>query len=299
VSFALLFSGQGAQHASMLAWLPKTLPAALHAQLGQDWRIRLNDPAWAGRNALAQPLLTGLALTAWSLLNVELDAPAAVAGYSVGEVAAFSAAGMYDSTTALDLARQRAACMDHAAALSATGMLGVTGLTPDNTFRLCRDFGLVVAIRNGIDSVVLGGTQASIPPAIETAKLLGARCTPLNVALASHTHWMEAASAPFSEALGRVEFKRPRCPLFSNADGRIASPEQARTAMVRQLTHTVRWDECMEGIASRQVACVLEIGPGQALARMWNQRYPHISARSVDEFRSLRSIVDWVSRQSS
>jgi [acyl-carrier-protein] S-malonyltransferase len=52
----------------------------------------------------------------------------------------------------------------------------------------------------------------------------------------------------------------------------------------------------MEGIAARRVSCVLEIGPGQALARMWNERFPQIPARSADEFRSAAGIAAWVAR---
>ena len=52
----------------------------------------------------------------------------------------------------------------------------------------------------------------------------------------------------------------------------------------------------MDHIHSRHLGCVLEIGPGAALARMWNQRFPDVQARSVDEFRSVSAITDWVLR---
>ena len=69
MSLALLLPGQGAQHAGMLPWLdtqPEAQPAlmALAAQLGNDWRGSLDDPAWLHANAVAQPLLTGIALAA-------------------------------------------------------------------------------------------------------------------------------------------------------------------------------------------------------------------------------------------
>ena len=52
----------------------------------------------------------------------------------------------------------------------------------------------------------------------------------------------------------------------------------------------------MENIHARRVRCVLEVGPGTALARMWNQRYPDIPARSADEFSAAASVVAWVQR---
>jgi [acyl-carrier-protein] S-malonyltransferase len=61
-----------------------------------------------------------------------------------------------------------------------------------------------------------------------------------------------------------------------------------------QLRGELRWDECMENVMGRQVRCVLEIGPGQALARMWSQRYPGVPARACDDFRSAEAIAAWL-----
>src|SRR5690349_3181970 len=102
MGYALVFSGQGLQHPGMLGWLaPDETLQQLDDELGAGWRARLADPAWAGRNDRAQLLLTGLALAAWSQLAPRLPPPAIVAGYSVGELAAFSAAGVFARDTAL------------------------------------------------------------------------------------------------------------------------------------------------------------------------------------------------------
>ncbi|NML16482.1 ACP S-malonyltransferase [Azohydromonas caseinilytica] len=296
--FALVFAGQGMQHAGMLPWLARGDGVrAVEQQLGEDWRERLADPAWAGRNANAQVLLTGLGLAAWTQLAPLLPPPAMVAGYSVGEMAAFCAAGVYDVPTALSLAQQRAACMDAAAAREATGLLGVTGLAPAGVAALCARFDLEVAIRNGYDSVVLGGRRSALEAALQDAERQGARCTPLNVALASHTRWMREAAEAFERALAPVALSRPRVPLLSNALGRVRDAAQARQALVEQIARTVQWEDCMEALAAQRVDAVLEIGPGQALAKMWQQRCPDIPARSADEFRSAAAVAKWVLAQ--
>jgi [acyl-carrier-protein] S-malonyltransferase len=300
MSFALLFSGQGMQHPAMLPWLAEDDSVrAVERLLGRDWRSRLSDVAWAGRNAHAQPLLTGLGLAAWAQLAPALPDPAAVAGYSVGELAAFAAAGVYDGVTAVALAQQRAALMDQTAGDTATGLLGVNGLSGQPLERLCADFGLAVAIRNGIDSVVLGGPRAALAAAADAARLQGAHGSALNVGLASHTPWMAAAARAFAACIEPLPFRPPRILLFGNAEGCAIKAAQLKPALARQIDHTVRWDACMENIAARRVRCVLEIGPGQALARMWNQRHAQIPARSVDEFRSLEAVRDWVERHVS
>jgi [acyl-carrier-protein] S-malonyltransferase len=252
------------------------------------------DPAWAGRNAHAQPLLTGLALAAWHQLSPLLPPPVVVAGYSVGELAAFHAAGVFDAPTALALARQRAACMDAAAAQADTGLLAVTGLVGDALAALCARWDLDEALRNGPDSVVLGGLRAGVDAAQPAAEGQGARCTRLNVALASHTRWMRPAAEAFAQVLQGVTLQRPRVPLLSNALGRVRDAAQAREALSAQIARTVRWDECLEAVAAQRVDAVLEIGPCQALARMWQQRHPDIPARSVDEFRSVGAVAKWL-----
>ncbi len=296
MSFALLFSGQGNQHPAMLPWLADgELVRNTCARLGvDDWRRALADPQWAERNGNAQTLLTGLALAAWAQLAPLVPPPAAVAGYSVGELAAFSAAGVIDAGAAAALAPQRAEAMDRCAARAPGGLLAVSGLSEQKLEQLRIDAGLELAIRNGNASVVLGGPIAALNDAERMAMAAGAQCTRLRVNVASHTPWMREAAESFSLALAQVPFHAPRALLFSNAGDRIRDAGSARLALAAQIAQTVRWDECMENIMARQVRCVLEVGPGQALARMWSQRYPGVPARACDDFRSAAAIAAWL-----
>jgi [acyl-carrier-protein] S-malonyltransferase len=298
MGYALLFTGQGAQHPGMLPWLQRDdAVAAMEHHLGDDWRDRLADPAWAGNNAHAQVLLTGLALAAFHQLTTELGPPAVVAGYSVGELAAFAAAGVFDTTTALHLAVQRAACMDAAGARCATGLMAVSGHAPDGLQPLCQAFDLEVAIRIGPDRAVLGGPLQALAAAGPMAQALGLQVTPLNVALASHTRWMRPAAQAFGAVLRGAPLRAPHTPLVSAVRGRVLTADQAGEALERQIEQTVRWDECLERVAAQRVDAVLEIGPQQALAQMWNERWPGVPARSADEFRSCAAAVAWVRKQ--
>ena len=101
--YAVLFPGQGGQHAGMLPWLesePASAPilAAMARRLGDDWRARLEDQDWRHSNAVAQPLVTGTSLAAWAALEPMLPVPPTiVAGYSVGELAAAACARAFDA----------------------------------------------------------------------------------------------------------------------------------------------------------------------------------------------------------
>ena len=296
MGFAIVFTGQGSQHPAMLPWLAEdALVRDTCARLAiTDWRSGLADPAWAEANAKAQVLLTGLALAAWQQIASALPAPAAVAGYSVGELAAFSAAGVFDARQALDLAGLRAQAMDRCGQQVPGGLLAVSGLTMDALERLCADTGCALAIRNGLDTAVIGGPLAALQQAESAAALRGARVRRLGIGIASHTPWMREAADAFAEILAHHPAHRPRTALFSNALGRVQNEAQARTALATQIASTVRWTDCMEDLYARAPHCVLEIGPGQALARLWNQRYPDVPARSCDDFRSAQAVTAWV-----
>jgi len=299
MSYALVFSGQGMQHAAMLPWLQDSELLGLTGQLlgRSDWRASLADEAWAQNNRHAQVLLTGLALAAWQELSPALPSPAAVAGYSVGELPAFAAAGVFDNATALGLATQRALAMDRCAQAQPGGLLAVTGLSDEHIAAICAASRASLAIHNGDHAHVLGAPLAGLNTAQAMALQAGAKCTRLKVGLASHTPWMQAASQAFDQHLSTVQLRPPSLPLFSNAQAeRVNKQEQARQALAMQISGTVRWSACMEQIHARQVRCVLELGPGASLARLWNERYPELPARSADEFRSASAIIDWMHR---
>lgn len=294
--YALVFSGQGTQHPAMLPWLQDdAIVRRMCEQLGvQDWRAATADPAWAHRNAVAQTLLTGLALAAWAQLGPGLPPPAAIAGYSVGELAAFSAAGVFDADTALDLSCRRAAAMDRCAAQAPGGLLAVSGAMEATIAAVCAATGLSVAIRNGPAAVVLGGPLGGLARAEAMLADQGLRCARLKVGLASHTPSMREAASEMAGVLHGLPLQPPRILLFSNAADRVRDADAAARALAAQIATTVRWDECMEHLHARRVDAVLELGPGSALARLWNERYPDTPARSCDEFRSVAGVRQWL-----
>jgi [acyl-carrier-protein] S-malonyltransferase len=300
MSLALLFAGQGTQHAAMLPWLESCAEAApmlarVGGWLGADWRDRLVEAEWAQSNAVAQPLLTGLGLAAWQGLANRLPVPTVIAGYSVGELAAFCAAGVFDAVQAMALAGDRAAAMNRSAAGNETGLLSVQGLDGKALQAACERHGLGLALRLAADRAVLGGLSAALVLAEGELSAAGARCTRLPVRVASHTRWMSAAADEFETRLGAVAMASPHSILVCNQSGAAErEPGRLKHLLARQIATTVLWDNCMDAIAERRVRCVLEVGAGHALTNLWRDRYPDVPARSVDEFRSASAIALWV-----
>jgi [acyl-carrier-protein] S-malonyltransferase len=304
VSLGLLIPGQGTQHPAMLPWLlqdttPDHALDRLAATLGADWRTRLGDHAWATRNEVAQPLLTGLALALWARLRAHLPAPVAVAGYSVGEVAAFSIAGVFDANTAMDLALARAQAMNTAAARHpAGGLLAVRGLVADALAPALQHHGLAVAIQLGPQHCIVGGAATALDAAEREWIAGGVSCTRLSVRIASHTSMLAEAVPALATVVEAQPFSAPRTTLICNATGEaVRRPAALRDAFARQVAQTVPWDRCMEAMAERGVQCVLELGPGTTLSKLWRERFPAIASRSADEFTSPEAVIDWGRQQ--
>jgi [acyl-carrier-protein] S-malonyltransferase len=300
MGLALLFSGQGGQHPGMLPWLLGASPPpaldALDRHLGPAWRTRLGDPGWLYANAVAQPLLTALGIAAWSAIADRLPKADVVAGYSVGELGAYAAAGVLDAADAVDLACVRAAAMDGCVAGQDTGLMSVQG--PQALDVATASPSLSLAIRISEDRVIVGGPVATLAEAGARWSAQGLRCARLPVGLASHTPAMEAAAARVAAQLAGLALRPPRTTVVCNFTGSGSRSLPALAAALSgQIASTVLWDDCMDSIAERRVTCVLEVGPGAALASMWRERHPHIPARSVDEFQHLDGVVSWARRQ--
>lgn len=298
MSLALLCPGQGAQHAAMFDRV-RELPAArdvlasASAVLGRDVFAAAADEARFD-NALAQPLLCAATLAHWHGLREALPAPLLVAGYSIGELAAHAVAGGFDAGTCLALAAQRAHLMDTASPADA-GMQAVLGLERHTLQPLCEAHGAHVAIANGRDHFIVGGTQPSLQALDDAARAQSAEIRPLPVHVPAHTPLLHAAVAPFAAALDASALLAPRLPLLAGIDAR---PVRDRAAAVHtlsaQLAQTIEWAQVMRQAFERGARVFLQLGPGNALARMVAPSYPCCEVRAVEEFQSLDGAAAWV-----
>ncbi len=309
---AILFSGQGNQQPAHLEALRQALPIAksiteaLAEHIPDVWQMPDVPLALLQTNRIAQPLIFASQLALWQQLAQRLPRPVAVAGYSLGEMAACCVAGCFGAEEGIALCAERAAAMD-ACIDTPAGLLAIAGLPAASSEALAADYGLAVAIRNGPDHLVLGGPEPGLQRAAQQAEHLGAaRVVRLGVTTPSHTPWLAAAAQRFATHLAthlasphlEPHPQRLTTPVLSAIDGRPASQSQAALqALARQIDHPLDWTACQDAIAERQPDAILEIGPGNALARMWAERHPHIPVRAGDEFRSVEGIVEWVEKQ--
>jgi [acyl-carrier-protein] S-malonyltransferase len=190
------------------------------------------------------------------------------------------------------LAQDRAALMEAAVRGSDTGMLAISAVAEAEVLAACP--GLECAIRIDPDNNVFGGQRDALVAA-ERALQHRAQFKRICVALASHTSWMRSAAQAFLPLVEAATLRAPECPIALNATG--STSRNARVlgpALAAQIGQCVEWGACMGAVAERMPDCVIEIGGGNALARMWAARHPRVPVRSLDEFRTVEGAAAWI-----
>lgn len=308
MTLALLCSGQGPQHAGMFALTgdaPEAAHLFEHAAALLDGRdphtlVLTATPALLHRNRVGQILCTLQALAAAAALRDVLSRPIIVAGYSVGELAAWGVAGRIARTDVLDLAADRAEAMD-AATTPGDGLLFVRGLSRQAVDGLCARHGVAVAIVNPGDGFVLGGSGSSLDALADEARAMKARrIVRLDVAVASHTRRLTTASTAFRQRLGQLaEMRQPdgAMRLLSGVDGSpVLSTETGLDKLAAQISQTVQWADCLQACIEVGASSFLELGPGSALSEMVATAYPGVATRSLQDFRTIDGARTWLAR---
>jgi [acyl-carrier-protein] S-malonyltransferase len=301
MSYALLCPGQGGQHAGMAKHL-EGLPAAesvfsaAATALGADVRRCLGGDIF--ENAVAQPLIAIAQLATWSAVRDELPVPLGVAGYSLGELAAYGVADALDAACLARLARARAGLMDEAARAQPGSMVALRGISRREVEALCRRFGAEISIVIAEDAFVLGASEADTAGIEAEAVAGGLQVTCLRVGVASHTSRLASAVEPLRSVLSSAALRAPRFPVVAGIDGSwVRGPERAIATLAAQVARTVEWTQCMDALHERGCRLCLELGPGAALSKLMRDRYPDVEARSVEEFGSLAGATRWLERQ--
>lgn len=301
MKLAILCSGQGTQHASMFeliatdAIAQETLAEA-NAAAGFDVLSTARSSPDIFRNAIAQPLLCAYATAAWSALEPHLPAPALFAGYSVGELAAYGCAGALATSDTVRLACERAAFMD-ADSQGATGLVALRGLPRRSVDTLCATYGVGLAIVNGEEQYVVGGQAPALDKFESQFVALGGTTQRLKVTVAAHTRSLTSAAKRLHAALASSRITTPATPVVAGISGAlVVDREAAITTLARQVCSTVQWSACLDTAFERGCRVFVELGPGNALARMVRERFKDVAARSLAEFRSLDGVALWVER---
>ncbi len=307
MTIAAVFPGQGSQSVGMLSELATSHPVVNETfseasdVLGYDLgRLIAEGPAETlNQTERTQPALLATGIAVWrvwrSAGGVE---PVALAGHSLGEYTALVAGEALGFADALELVRLRGQAMQAAVPAGAGAMAAVLGLEQATLARLCEqagDGGVVApANLNAPGQIVIAGERNAVETVARLAQEAGAkRVVPLAVSVPSHCELMRPAAAQLAQALADVEIHSPRIPVLNNADVAAPSdPGAIRDALVRQLTHPVRWVEVVGKLRSGYDAQrVLELGPGRVLSGLMRRIDRGITALPVYDGASLEAAL--------
>jgi [acyl-carrier-protein] S-malonyltransferase len=126
---------------------------------------------------------------------------------------------------------------------------------------------------NSPEQIVISGSKAAVEKAAELAKQRGAkRAIMLPVSAPFHCALMQPAQDRLADDLRALAFHRMEVPVVTNLDAKLVrDPGQARDALIRQVTETVRWVDCMRVLIQRGVEAFVEVGPGKVLCGLMRQ----------------------------
>ncbi|MFC6884028.1 MULTISPECIES: ACP S-malonyltransferase [Actinomadura] len=245
--------------------------------------------------AVAQPLLVAAALAAHGALYEDgATAPDAVAGHSVGELAAAAIAGVLSPESALVLVRERGRAMAEAAAVAETGMTAVLGGDADEVLAAIERHGLTPANVNGAGQVVAAGTTERLA-AFADDPPPKARLRPLSVAGAFHTEHMAPAVDTLARLTAGAPVADPAVTLLQNRDGAaVGSGREFVGRLAAQVSAPVRWDACMASMRDLGVTAIIELPPAgtlTGLARRELRGVELLALKTPDDLERARELV--------
>jgi [acyl-carrier-protein] S-malonyltransferase len=299
---AFIFPGQGSQAVGMGKALALAFPEARAVfdaaddALGEALsKVCFEDPDELLRHtAHTQPALLTTSIAAHAVFSRRFALqPVLLAGHSLGEYSALVAAGAMSLGDGVRSVRARGTFMQEAVPHGLGSMSAVLGLEPGRVAELCAlaAQGEVVSCANFNEpsQTVIAGHTAAVERASELLKAAGARrVLPLPVSAPFHCALMEPVVTRLAAVLDQVSFRAPRAPVVTNVEATPnADPSRTRELLLRQVTGSVRWIECVQALEQAGVTRVVELGPGRVLSGLVKRISKRIECFNVEDPASL------------
>lgn len=306
MKLAFVFPGQGSQTVGMMDSFAdnEVVQAALKTAndaLGEDLKEMIHAGPAEDLNMTVntQPaMLTSSVAIYQAWLAMGGKKPEVMAGHSLGEYSALTAAGVFDLTDAVRLVRFRAKVMQEAVPVGKGGMAAIIGLTDEVVTNVCHEAsseGIVEPVNfNSPGQVVIAGEKAAVEKACELAKAQGAkRALVLPVSAPFHSSLMKPASVALKGKLEETAMNAPQIDVVANVDVKVHTEKEAIIdALAAQAAGAVQWVKTIEAFKAMGVTHIVECGPGRVLAGLIKRIDSSIVVKNINSQESLVAVLE-------
>src|SRR5271165_1169084 len=310
---AFIFPGQASQYSGMGKELAEKYPAAraIFDEADKALGFSISRICFEGTDEdlklteNTQPALVTVSTAAWRVLESAGIKPDYVAGHSLGEYSALVAAGSLQFADAVRLVHKRGQYMQDAVPPGQGAMAAILGVSTavvaDACKRAAEGAVCTAANLNSPDQTVISGDAAAVKRAVEIASQSGAkRAVMLPVSAPFHSALMMPAQEKLEKDLRATTFADPHVPVVTNVDAdTIKKGDEAREALIRQVTMPVRWEESMRMLLDEGVNTFIEVGPGRVLTGIMRQIERSVTTLNVEDEKSLQATVDRITAAKS
>jgi [acyl-carrier-protein] S-malonyltransferase len=307
---AFIYPGQASQYPGMGKELAEKYPAAraIFDEADKALGFSISQMCFSGSEeelkltANTQPAILTCSVAVHRVLAEKGIAPDFVAGHSLGEYSGLVAAGALKFADAVQLVRKRGQYMQEAVPAGQGAMAAIMGLSPAVVMDACKRAadGEVCspANLNSPEQTVISGHAGAVKRAVEIASQSGAkRAVMLQVSAPFHSALMMPAQQRLEKDLRAAQISNLKMPLVTNVDAdTIANGDEAREALIRQVTMPVRWEESMRLLMDEGVTTFVEVGPNRVLVGLLRQIERSVGALNVEDEKSLSATVEKIAQ---
>lgn len=305
-SIALLFPGQGSQAVSMGKDLAEKYPIARQTFQEADDALgyKLSQLCFEGPEdqlrltEITQPAILTVSIAALRVLETQIPKPAFVAGHSLGEYSAHVASGTITFADAVRTVRNRGKYMQEAVPVGVGAMAAILGMELDKITAICAESAqneiCGPANINSPEQVVISGNTTAVERAVKLAEERGAKKAKLlPVSAPFHCSLMKPAQNRLQVDLDKLAMSKPVYPVACNVDAALVTDQlEALDTLVRQVTGSVKWDQCVRLLVAQGVEMFIEVGPGKVLWGLMRQIDRSKTSLNVSDDASLMKTLE-------
>ena len=291
---ACIFSGQGDQYPGRGKELSEQYPVAASVfRMCDNIRPKTSAQCFGGseeelkETKNTQPCLFAVELASSAMLHDVGITPDAVAGFSLGEIAAATEAGIFDIQTGFNLVCKRGELMQKTSEKYDASMAAVLKLAPDTVEELCKKRQDIYPVNyNCPGQITVSGLTNNMPDFLRDVKDAGGRAISLKVKGAFHSPFMNSAAEAFANELSKVKINKNKITVYSNVTAEPYTDNVAEL-LSKQICSPVQWECIIRNMITSGIDTFIEIGPGKTLTNMVKKINNEVKTYSISDLSVL------------